>query len=394
MCPFAPRAIPTERAHPRAREPLQIQRLTLRHFRNIAALDWEPAPGLNLIWGDNGQGKTNLLEAVHMALTGRSFRTRREEQCLPWDQAEDPADPTCAHLRLSGPLGERTVRLLMGKGWKRAWADGQWISRLADLWSRAAVVTFTPADSDLLKGPPGERRRFLDMILSQTSRPYLEALQRYQQALRQVNAIFKNTHAPAATLRQAAFAYYPVLAQAGALIMQTRAGQLAGAGPAAAVRFAALGGTAPFELHYEPDLKSGPQPEAPLPSAQEYQARLEARFEDHRRQGHCSLGVHRDDFYVLLGGKDLRQFGSQGQHRLSALTLKLEAAGWIGRAAGQAPLLLLDDFGSELDPGRRLSVLQELKGNMQVLVTATDPADLAGAGLFEGLARVHEGRLA
>jgi DNA replication and repair protein RecF len=185
--------------------------------------------------------------------------------------------------------------------------------------------------------------------------------------------------------------------------MAARAARLGAARPGLEERYRALGGTDALELAYEPDLRRL-RPELLEAAAggdaggmeglgAYYRQALEETFEEGRRQGTCPTGVHRDDFAARLGGQDLRRFGSQGQHRLAALSLKLETAAWIERARGEPPLLLLDDFGSELDRGRRESVLEYLRSSMQVIVTATDREDLGPATLFERVARIDEGKL-
>lgn len=355
---------------------------------------------MNLVWGRNGEGKTNLLEAVHYALTGRSFRTRRDEEGLPWGGGDDEADPTRAEVTLSRQRGERVLRLMMGKGWKRVFADGQWQTRLADLLGEAAVVTFTPEEAGLFKGPPAGRRRFLDRVLCQISRPYLETVQRYDQALRQLNALLKGLrgHSDQERHRETAQAYFPEIAKTGAAMMMARARRLAEASGSMNERYRELGGSGELLLRYDPDLRrleidpADPSVEV-VPLAELYQGRLEDAYAEARRLGACPLGVHRDDFSVQLDGQDLRRFGSQGQHRLASLTLKLESARWIEEMIGDAPILLLDDFGSELDPDRREAVLRKLSGSMQVIITATDPADLGSTGLFDVSCRIEGGRL-
>lgn len=374
---------------------MHIIRLRIRHFRNIESIDWSPDPGLNLIWGDNGQGKTNLLEAVHMALTGRSFRARRDEQCLPWERNEDPADPTLTQADLEGATGQRRLRVLMGRNWKRAFADERWMARLADLWSQVAAVTFTPEEAGLFKGPPAGRRRFLDMVLCHLSRTYLDDLQRYGQALRQLNILLKRRTA-ARQVHESARAYYPILAQSGAAILIERARRLAAAAQSSALRFNAMGGEGKLDLSYDPNLAllatDGDEADR-AEIAKAYRERLEAGFEESLRQGLCPIGVQRDDFAVRLDGKDLARYGSQGQHRLISLTLKLESARWIEEATGETPILLLDDFGSELDPMRRETVLRSLRGSMQVIVTATDPANLGPLDLFDRVCRIQGGAM-
>ncbi len=368
---------------------MRILDLDIRRFRNIDRLAWSPPPGISLIWGDNGQGKTNLLEAAHFALTGRSFRTRRDDDLIPRDGPRDD-DPTLVQATIAARLGERRLRVALGRGCKRLHVDGHLIERLADLWGESAVVTFTPEDAALLKGPPVGRRRFLDAVLAQASRRYLDLLQRYQQALRRLNAVYKRPHASPG-VRAEAEAFYPALAEAGAGLMVFRARRLAEAATALGARYNDLGGAGTLEIHYEPDADFATLDEAPLAAA--WIASLAERFDESRRFGATPFGVHRDDFSLRLDDQDLRRYGSQGQHRLTALALKLEAAAWLAASTGAPPILLLDDFGSELDPSRRQSVLHGLRGAMQVLVTATDPADFGGAQSFDSAIRIEKGRI-
>jgi DNA replication and repair protein RecF len=354
---------------------LQLHSLTLRHLRNIGTLDWAPGPGINLIWGENGQGKTNLLEGIHLALTGRSFRTRRDVELLPWAGASsagsDPRfEPTLAQAKLTRVRGTRTLRVMLAAGGKRAFADGRLLPTLAELLGEAAVVTFTPDSAGLLKEAPQVRRRWLDWTLAQLSPAYLQALQRFSRGLRQLNAILRSEPRQRSVRGEAA-AYFPLLAEAGAQIMLWRAQQLASAGEPCGKRWSELGGAGELDLFYQADLgerAAGRTVRAARLVAQsveaiavQYAAALETAYAEMRQHGTCHVGPHRDDFTLRMDGKDLRTFGSQGQHRLAALSLQLESARWIEQALGEPPMLLLDDFGSELDPRRRAMVLAGLR---------------------------------
>lgn len=384
---------------------MRLTEVHLHHFRNLDRIRWEPAPGLNLLWGRNGQGKTNLLEGIHLALTGRSFRTRRDEDLVPWQHGEDPADPTLCQAELRRRTGARRLRVTIGRGWKRAYADGRWVARLGELLGEASVVVFTPEDAGLFQGPPAPRRRFLDMTLSQLSPDYLRNLQQYSQAMRQLAAACKLRGADAQA-REAARAYWPIVARAGAALMAARAARIGDARAPLDKRYRALGGAAPLELIYDPDLRRLPaglleqaarnprDAGALTPLAEHYERTLGEAFDESRRRGLIPTGVHRDDLSILLDGQDLRRFGSQGQHRLAALTLKLESADWIEQSLGETPILLLDDFGSELDRDRRRSALEGLGRSMQVIVTATDREDFDDAGLFDRQTHIEQGCLA
>lgn len=373
---------------------LHLTAIAIRRLRNIERIDWQPPAGVSLIWGDNGQGKTNLIEAMHVALTGRSFRTHRDEELLPWGTADEP---TRVQAALSGRAGATRLAVALGRGFKRVYADGQWLARLVELWSRAAVVTFTPEDADLMKGAPATRRQFMDMVLARIAPAYLDQLTRYHQALKRLNAIYK-TRPVEKDVRAEAEAYWSVLAEAGACLIDARRRWLGDAAPELAARLVCLGLSEPVALAYEPNVEvatpgSDPAPLAPPQIEARFRELLAATYCDNRRLGSCSVGAHRDDFSVKLGGHDLRRFGSQGQHRLVALALKLESAAWIKRLSGEAPILLLDDFGSELDPARRASVLAGLAGSMQVIVTATTPGDFPPCARFDAAIRIVAGKI-
>lgn len=372
-----------------------VAEIQVNHFRNIDLLTWRPSPGLNLIVGDNGQGKTNLLEAIHLSLLGRSFRTRREEDCIAWNGADD-SDLTSVTTRLDRPSGPRVHRVVLGRGFKRAFIDGTLAPRLASLFEGVAVVTFTPDDVDLFRGAPARRRRFLDQDLCQGSPIYLESLQRYHKALKQINAVLKRArHGSANGALAQAEAFYPPLAEAGASLMLARAKYLADMHELLEPTFASLGGTATLELRFDPSLKFDAVGEMCLADlAASIAIRLDEQHAESARQGMLAFGPHRDDVKVRLGGRDLARFGSQGQHRLVALAVKLAAAELLDRGRSTPPVLILDDFGSELDAERRRAVLANLRGRMQTFVTATCADALGNVDLFDEVRRIESGRWA
>lgn len=362
--------------------------LHIRNFRNLEHLDWNPDPGINLIVGENGQGKTNLLEAIYFGILGRSFRTRREEQCLPWK--EDRAAPTVIQTALRAQNSTREIKLTLGKGSKRAWSDGVLVPRLGDLWRGSGVIVFSPADVDLFRAAPAGRRAFLDQLLSLGSPAYFSNLQRYQRALKQINAALK-PHSRAGFSLAAAEAFYPVLAQSGGELMTLRRRYIRELDALCAAGYTSLDGTGKLQLVYEMNLKSDPVDGESSAAAEALHARWRERHEESRRQGVLDTGPHRDDFRASLNGRDLGKYGSQGQHRLVALSLKLSAADWLADGLNDAPLLLLDDFGSELDRRRREAVLAHLRGRMQTFITATGVEALGEPADFEELKKLHAG---
>lgn len=369
---------------------LLLTALSILRFRNLEDLRWEPAPGLNLIVGDNGQGKTNVLDAIHYALLGRSFRTRRDEDCLPWDGGEEP-EPTFIEAAIEKKSAPQTRRLLIEKGRKRIYVDGALAGRVTRLWEGSAVVTFSPADVDLLRDTPARRRRFLDFALSQSSPLYLHSLQRYQKALRELNALLKRS-AGSDSIQGQAEAFYPLLAESATTIMTARATHLGRLDEICARTFTDLGGRGKLSLTYRPNLKEidlGAETESKLTQA--VAERFIAAHAESERLRSLSIGIHRDDFSAHLDGRHLGRFGSQGEHRLSVLALKLGLAALLKSGLGEPPILLLDDFGSELDARRRRGVLSNLRGRMQTFVTCTQSQDLGPPELFDQIRSIHAG---
>jgi DNA replication and repair protein RecF len=386
-------------------ETMKVANIQVRNIRNIRKLELEPASGLSLIWGSNGQGKTNLLESVHLGLTGRSFRTRHDAELLPWkaragSSVSSPENVSRADILLERRTGSRQFRAVLGDGWKRVFLDGHLLPRLGDLLNEAAVVTFIPEDAGLFKGSPSGRRRFLDSILCQVVPGYLSELHRYRKCARQVNAAIRmaaGRKSPA--LEREVEAWMPGLAASAAFIMAERSQRLNGIAGRLEKRFRQLGGKGQAGLKYDPDIRGYPADESktsdmdPKRLLEVCHSCLSGSLMSHGSLRGLQRGIHRDDFSIDLDGLDLGRYGSQGQHRLCALSLKLETAEWIGEMMGESPVLLLDDFGSELDPQRREAVLSGLHGRMQVIVTATDPSDLGHPGMFDLTCHIRNGRI-
>jgi DNA replication and repair protein RecF len=367
---------------------LHLTHLHIRRFRNIDALDWTPPPGVSLIYGENAQGKTNLLEAIHYALLGRSFRTRRDEETLPWSERAREEDATILEAEIARRAGIRRHKVALTREGKRVFVDGSMISRLGELWGGAAVVTFSPGDADLFRDSPARRRRLVDQLLCQASPVYLDHLQRYQQALKQTNAVLRIRRDSQAQ----AEAFYPMLAESGAALMRMRSRYFEELASGAAALFAELGGEAEFDIRYDPAMKiESPDELGESALASAIRARLAETHAESERLGMLASGPHRDDLKSRLGGRDLARFGSQGQHRLAALTLKLAAAGQFETSLGEPPILLLDDFGSELDARRRSTVLSRLRGRMQTFVTTTQLDEFAHAGVFDEIKEMSGG---
>lgn len=374
-------------------------RLELRQFRNFAELDLRfPAEGVAVV-GDNGSGKSNLLEAIYYLEIFRSFRGATDEQLVRFG-----ADAMFIRGRFeeigSGREHEITAAYEPRTRRKRITVDGVEPERLAHAIGGLGAVVFSPSDLAIVGGPPGERRRFLDIVLSLNRRGYLEALQRYRQVLRQRNALLRSGAAPAALA-----AWDGALVEWGSRVVAARADWVALRSELFARCYAGIGGGLAARLIYRPavPLAGGARPASEPDVALAFGDGLRSQAARERERGLTLVGPHRDDLLVLAAGADgeidLREYGSGGQLRTAAVALRMIEAQTIREARGRPPLVLLDDVFAELDPGRSRRILSLLEATErgQVFLTAPKPADLGddAGGFTSSLARwrIDAGRI-
>ena len=351
---------------------LVCRELRLRQFRNFPELDLRfPTPGAAVI-GANGSGKTNLIEALYYLEIFRSFRGAADEQLVRFDaeafhirgRFEDPA--TGREMEVTAAYEKRRRK-------KVVTVDGAEPERLGDALGRIGVVVFSPSDVAIVAGAPGERRRFLDIVLSLNARGYLPALQRYRHTLRQRNTLLRGG-APAAQIEP----WTATLVETGAVLMKRRAEWVAEHQPGFAARYERIGGEAAGRLEYRPSVPQTESPDSEF--AEALHAELDRLAGRERDRGLTLAGPHRDDLAFLRGdddGRDLRDYGSGGQQRTAAVSLRLVEAETIRRARGRAPLILLDDIFAELDPGRSARLLELLDDEPgQAILTAPKASDI------------------
>lgn len=356
---------------------MHLERLHLRDFRNFADQQLElPPPGLALI-GDNGQGKTNLLEAIYYLEIFRSFRGAPDEQLVRFG-----ADT----FRVAGWLrasdgGERTLAAAFERRRrkKKVTVSGAEPERLGDAIGGLGAVIFSPADVALVAGAPGERRRFLDIVLSLAEPGYLAALQRFRQTLGQRNALLRRGAEPALVA-----AWNGGLADWGSRVAAARARWVARYAAPFAGHYAHVAGGAPAALEYLPSVRDADYGDTAAPGtlAAAYRAALGRSVEQEARRGMTLVGPHRDDLrFTLRAGEeavDLRVYGSGGQQRTAAIVLRMTEAETVRETRGRHGLLLLDDVFAELDPGRtrRITGWIEREEWGQVILTAPKPDDV------------------
>lgn len=351
-----------------------LDTLVVRDFRNLAALDLTvEAAGLAIV-GDNGHGKTNLLEAVAYLRLLRSWRGARDADVVRFGAAGFHVRATLrppARVHTASVGYERATRR------KRAMLDGVEQSRLSDALGALPSVCFSPADVSLVSGGPGERRRFLDVALALTDASYLHALQVYRGALARRNAALREAQKQPRDAAARVSVWEPALAEHGATLVRARRAWVdAHAEPFGAL-CAAIGEAAAVTLRYQ-----GPAEHAEAVALREA---LLAAFETQRatelRRGVTLVGPHRDELQLLLGGRELRTFGSAGQQRTAAIALRMRESATVRASLGAPPLLLLDDPFAELDLTRAQAILELLdaEGMGQVLLAVPRADDIPAA---------------
>ena len=329
---------------------MQIGWVHALEFRNYRTLSWNPSPKLNLLTGANAQGKTNLLEALGVLLTGRSFRTTRLMELPHWG-AE--AATVSGELQRSG--GSRTVRRAVQRR-----EDGVW-SGSGDGCEWARAIAFGWHDLEVITGGPAARRNFIDGFAARVAPRHRTALVRYRQVLARRNHLLQRGSADALD------PWDTQLAEIGMELIDRRRRAAAALQTEIARIYPTLAGAAhKVEVRYRSSLGEATE------SAAFVAALVRVRREEARR-GQTLVGPHRDDLALELDGVDARAFGSRGQQRLLALALRLAEVLPVTEAVGTSPVLLLDDALSELDPQVQDNVLREIDTADQVFLTSPQP---------------------
>ncbi len=366
---------------------MYLQRLELKNFRNYSSLEFNPQPGLNILWGANAQGKTNLLEALYLLAASKSFRVKSERELIKW--GAESAEIEAQLARADGQeenLTMRWARNPLTKGWERRLChQGQTVKKLGEFLKVLPLTLFVPGDLALIQGAPLYRRRLLDVLLCKLSPSYYLALTRYQESLRQRNKLLhklalkvESPQPLSASQRQILEVWDLQFCEWGAKVLAERLRVLRELGRVVneVYNFLAQSEGPRLELRYRGSLSrellTASEVEEVALEAGLRQA-LEASLKRDLSLRSTQVGPHRDDFAIEAQGHNLRLFGSQGQHRSLSLALRLAEAQVMAQVRQEAPLLLLDDSFSELDPERSRLLLRYLLPWGQVFVTTAFP---------------------
>ncbi len=327
-----------------------LRHLSCRDFRNFEKLELNiPEDGLAIV-GDNGQGKTNLLESIYYMQVLRSARGARDQDLVRFGA-------TAFHIATrssTNDVHEMSVGFDLGARKKKVTLDGSVTPRLSDAFGALPSVKFSPRDIQMIGGGPAERRRFLDLALALSSRRYLNALQSYRAALARRNAALRD--AVRGDDDSAVAVWEPALARHGATILGERAGWVRDNADEFSRLTAAIGEVGAARMSYSSAQAKETNPAEALADSLARQRRHDIR------RGITHSGPHRDDLNLTLDGRELRVFGSAGQQRTAAIALRILEGATLRGARGLAPLLLLDDPFAELDSLRSAKILGLLRG--------------------------------
>ena len=366
-----------------------VKRLALTNFRNYSTLDAEFAPGVNIFYGNNGQGKTNIIESIFYCAIGRSFRYSKDN-----DLIRTGADFFRISAELDNDITENIAILFKETGEKAARVNGLYLRKLGHLMGSLLSVIFSPEDLDIVNEGPSVRRKMLDIVISQLQPSHYFDLQQYNKALTQKNFLLRDYSRTGDSADALLDVYNEQLAAFGAAIAEKRARFCAELEQLAAEKNDKISGGEALTLKYVPNFRTCTGSGAvDAPAAQdnveidpaavqetiknEFYELLTARKSREIERQHSLYGPQNDDVQIELNGMELRRFGSQGQKRTAVLSIKLAQILLLYRKTGRRPVLLLDDVFSELDEKRSEMLLGSIDG-YQTFVTTASLAELPG----------------
>ncbi len=343
-----------------------IQSLELSNFRNYSFLNMEFDKGTNILYGDNAQGKTNILEAIYVSATTKSHKSSKDKDIVNFKEEESHIR---TYLEKEGIQTRVDMHLRKNKS-KGIAIDGVKIKKAAELLGILNVIFFSPEDLSIIKNGPGERRRFVDMELCQLDNFYLYNLNHYNKIVNQRNKLLKDLYLNPA-LKETLTIWDMQLVSFGSKIIERRLKFISQLNEIIGQIHSNLSGRKEnLQIQYEPEV-----------TLEEYEQKLLQNQERDIKLKMTTVGPHRDDFSFMVTGLDengqqmentidIRKFGSQGQQRTAALSLKLSEIELVKRITRDTPVLLLDDVLSELDSNRQNYLLNSI-GNIQTIITCT-----------------------
>lgn len=339
---------------------MYIQNISLKNYRNIKALDLNLKNGVNIFYGDNAQGKTNLLESIYISATGRSHRTHRDKELIAFNQSN-------AHIKvvIKEQTSTHKIDIHIKKETKKGVAiNGVPINKLGELLGYLNVVIFSPEDLNLIKLGPIERRKFMDMEICQMDNVYYYNLSQYHKILKQRNKLLKKIQKNL-ELKDTLFAWDEQLIHFGQKIIKKRSEFISKISQISSeIHKEITGNKENLQIIYKPNAIDT-----------EFATKLKKNIDKDISYAVTSYGPHKDDILFLINDISAHDFGSQGQQRTVSLSTKLAEIRLIKEEKDVLPILLLDDVLSELDKNRQQYLIQNIK-NLQVIITCTGIEDV------------------
>lgn len=347
---------------------LYIDFLHLIYFRNYHELQLKLHPKINVFVGGNGQGKTNILEAIYVAGSGKSFRTNKDRDLIQFDKNK-------AYIKAVGKkkYGDVSVEIKLEENKKKqVKVNGIPLTKISELPNHIHVIVFSPEDLKLVKGGPSERRRFMDVEISRMKPGYAYYLNQYYKIMTQRNHLLKKIHYHS-KYSSTIDIWNEKLVDSGVRLIHEKTRFIEKIGALSKLIHRKITNHKEnLEIQY---IGSVPAKNTHEETAALFKQKLNQFFDEDISRGNTGVGPHRDDIGVFINGIDARVYGSQGQQRTAALSLKLAEIELMRAETAEYPVLLLDDVFSELDRARQKFLIQTLK-DVQILITTTEIKDL------------------
>jgi len=340
---------------------MNIKSLKLKNFRNYEKLDLTFEKGLNVFVGKNAQGKTNILEAIYFSALGKSFRLCKDKEIIQWNKESGKTE-----INFKNRFRNKKIEVFFQKNQKKSIKiDKISIKKIVSLLGELTIVFFSPDELKLIKDSPEERRRFMNINISQTDKKYFYNLSRYEKILQNRNKLLKTTK-EFGSLSDTIDIWDKALCEVAEKISVARKSFVDGILPYAKKAHEYISnGSENFDMKYKS------MPEINSSYKENMLKQLQKNLEKDYRLGFTSIGPHRDDIDLFINGVEVKNYGSQGQQRTVALALKLAELESLKERTGEYPILLLDDVFSELDENRREKLLK-FTSRTQTFITCTE----------------------
>ncbi len=342
-----------------------LKTLSIQAFRNIHDMSLDLHRNRNYVFGENGQGKTNILEAIFILCLARSFRCREDDILIPFDKEGFFVEGL---FRTDDDISHRlSVGYTLGDG-KRILLDGKRVDPFSNLVGQFPVVEMSTEDHAITNGPPAQRRRFFNILLAQSSRRFLQDLKSYEKVLKQRNRMLSDIARGVRTDENVLTAWTHQFIELGSVVMKARHDIVEELNTIVGSFYRTVSdGSERLTIQYRPNV----QHKDPLNSSERFEDELEKMKGKERQQGTSLVGPHRDEFAFMIDERQVRRFGSRGEHKTVIVSLKAAESMLLTKHTDRCPLLLLDDLYAELDHIRGQRVVELFPADSQTFITGT-----------------------